>query len=329
VKIGYRTIKTAIGTPIAIYITQMLDVSNFVSAGILTILCIQPSRKLSVLSAWDRFLACMLAVLFSYAFFETIGYNPVVIGLMLMVFIPVTVYFNITQGIPTSAVIILNIYGAKMISLPFIMDQVIIICVGVGTGLLMNLYMPSLERKLRILQVKLENNFKIVLHEIAMYMTDPEITWDQQEVKECEKILRRAGSLVDLDRENHLLRDEHPFADYFEMRKRQFTHLQAMVPLVSELPRHDEAADRIAAFFERLSTAVHPGNTAELFLDELKDLKRSFHREALPTTQEEFETKANLFQLLHEIEEYLILKSKFKKSDLLNRKKTAKKAGAH
>lgn len=63
-KIGYRTIKTAIATPIAITIAQLVGVTNIASAGILTILCIQPSRKKSVESAWHRFLACILAILF-------------------------------------------------------------------------------------------------------------------------------------------------------------------------------------------------------------------------------------------------------------------------
>ncbi|WLV23505.1 aromatic acid exporter family protein [Aciduricibacillus chroicocephali] len=326
-KIGYRTIKTAIGTPIAIWITQTLGVANFVSAGILTILCIQPSRKLSVLSAWDRFFACVLAILFSYVFFKLFGYSPIVIGFMLMAFIPVLVYFNITQGIGTSVVIILNIYGQKMITLPFLTDQFIIIVVGVGVGLLMNLYMPNLERKMRTLQVKLENNFRLILHEIATLIEDPDHEWDRKELEEVNRILRRAGNLVGIDKENHLLRDEHPYADYFSMRGRQFVLLQTMIPLVETLPRHDEISVQIADFFERLSTAVHPGNTADKFLEELKDLKRQFRREDLPANQEEFETRSNLFQLLHEIEDYLIIKSKFKKSDIKAKQSKKRQTG--
>ncbi|WP_231572532.1 aromatic acid exporter family protein, partial [Halobacillus sp. BBL2006] len=65
-KIGYRTIKTAIGTPFAIWVAQMLQLDNFASAGILTILCIQITRKRSFLSAWHRFSACIVAMVFSF-----------------------------------------------------------------------------------------------------------------------------------------------------------------------------------------------------------------------------------------------------------------------
>ncbi|MBQ9999250.1 aromatic acid exporter family protein, partial [Bacillus subtilis] len=47
-KIGYRTIKTALGTALAIYISQLLHLQNYASAGIITILCIQITQKRSL-----------------------------------------------------------------------------------------------------------------------------------------------------------------------------------------------------------------------------------------------------------------------------------------
>ena len=107
-KIGYRTIKTAIATPIAITIAQLVGVTNIASAGILTILCIQPSRKKSVESAWHRFLACILAILFSIVMFELLGYSPITLGILLALFIPTCVFLKIEQGIMTATVITLN-----------------------------------------------------------------------------------------------------------------------------------------------------------------------------------------------------------------------------
>lgn len=67
-KIGYRTLKTALGTASAIYIAQLLGLHNFVSTGIITILCIQVTKKRSLQASWARFAACILAIVFSYAF---------------------------------------------------------------------------------------------------------------------------------------------------------------------------------------------------------------------------------------------------------------------
>lgn len=322
VKIGYRTIKTAIGTPLAISIAQVLGLTNFLSAGILTLLCIQPSRKKSVLSAWHRFLACTIAILFSYVFFETLGYNTIVVGLAFALFIPVTVYLKISPGIATSSVIILNLYSLGQITLTFIVQEFLLIIVGVGTALLLNLYMPSLDNKLKRKQEELENNFQIILKEISLYICDNNKVWDGKEISRTEEILNEAASLVSLDRENHLLRSYHPYYEYFKMRRKQFDLLKRMLPLVSRLPKTDHLSKSIAGFFEGLSDAVHPGNTAVIYLEKLKDLQNVFNHEELPATREEFETRANLFRLLREIEEYLIIKNKFKKSDVNKKNKT-------
>lgn len=315
-KIGYRTIKTAIATPIAIGIAQLVGVSNVVSAGILTILCIQPSRKQSVESALHRFLACILAIIFSVVFFEFLGYNPIVLGVLLAVFIPTTVFLKIEKGILTSTVITLNLYGFGTIKMDYMTDQFLLTVVGIGTGLLVNLYMPSLDKHLKAIRVDLEKDFQTILKEIALYIKEDNMEWDGKEITTVTKTLEEAEELVERDRENHLLRDDHSFEKYFNMRKEQFELLQQMLPLVTRLPKRDELSDRIATFFEDLSDAVHPGNTAIIFLDELHKIRHIFNGQKLPETQEEFETRSSLYQLLFLIEEYLKLKNKFKKSDV-------------
>ncbi|WP_201777902.1 aromatic acid exporter family protein [Ornithinibacillus contaminans] len=315
-KIGYRTIKTAIGTPIAITIAQLFGLTNFTSAGILTILTIKPSRKQSVLSAWQRLLACVVASIFSFAFFELIGFYPIVLGVMLAVFIPITVWLKASPGIATSSVIILNLYMSGNITVSLLLQQAILILVGIGTGLLVNLYMPGYEHKLKQSQTKLERHFQRILAEIALYIRDKNTVWDGKELRESEELLQEAIRLVEIDRENHLLRAEHSYYDYFKMRNKQLELFRNMLPLVTKLPNRDDLSFKIAAFFEGLAESVHPGNTAIVFLEQLRLLREEFSKVELPSTQEEFETRANLFRLLHEIEDYLLIKKRYKDSDV-------------
>ncbi|WP_249871940.1 aromatic acid exporter family protein [Oceanobacillus saliphilus] len=320
-KIGYRTIKTAIGTPLSISIAQLFGLTNYVSAGILTILCIQPSRKRSFYSAWHRFLACMIASIYALVFFELLGYHPLILGLMLALFIPTTVFFKITPGISTSTVVTLNLYSSSNITFALLIDQYILIIVGIGTGLLLNLYMPSLDKNLKEKQEKLEENFRIILYEYSRYIKYKDTSWKGNEITDSEDILKEANHLVERDRENHLLRNKHPYRDYFRMRANQIELFKKMLPLVTNLPNTDLISEKIANFFEKLSNSVHPGNTAIIYLDQLKELREEFNKVELPTTQEEFETRANLFQLMHEIEDYLMIKKKFKESDIKHPKK--------
>ncbi|MGP4061782.1 aromatic acid exporter family protein [Halobacillus sp. H74] len=315
-KIGYRTVKTALGTPLAIWIAQLLQLENFASAGILTILCIQITRKRSFLSAWHRFSACLVAMVFSFTFFELLGYNPISIGLMLFAFIPVTVWMRITPGIVTSSVIILHLYGSGAIDWGVIWNEMVLITVGIGTALILNLYMPSLENKLKKYQKEVENNFSIILKEIAEFMREGDHDWTGKELTDTAALLEKAKSLSFRDVENHLLRSHNHYYHYFHMRTKQFELLERMLPLVSRISSLDIHGQKIADFFEDLAEGIHPGNTALIYLRKLKEMKEEFREDRLPETREEFEVRASLFHLLNEIEEYLIIKRSFKKSDV-------------
>lgn len=325
-RIGYRTLKTAVGTPLAMFLAQLIGVTNIMSAGVLTILCIQPSRKKSVETAWHRFIACLLAIVFSIVFFKLLGYTPFALGLLLALFIPTTIILKIEKGIITSTVITLNLYVLGSIQYAFIKEQILVILIGIGTGLLMNLYMPSLDKKMKQKQIELEHNFQIILTEIAKYIEKGNLDWSGKEFAQTEQILEDAMQLVDLDKENHFYRDKHSYYNYFVMRQNQFELLESMLPLATRLPKKDEVSTLVADFYLKLADSVHPGNTAFMFLNELETLREKFKEKELPQTQEEFETRASLFQLMNELDAYLRLKNRFKKPDMkkLNKKKKIK-----
>lgn len=68
--IGYRTLKTAFGAAIAIAIAQYFELASYASAGILTILCVQPTKKKSLHAAYTRFVASIIGMLYAFLSFE-------------------------------------------------------------------------------------------------------------------------------------------------------------------------------------------------------------------------------------------------------------------
>ncbi|WP_409251285.1 aromatic acid exporter family protein [Bacillus sp. SCS-153A] len=312
-RIGYRTAKTAVGTAVAILIAQWLGLENFASAGILTILCIQDTKKKSLKAAWSRFLACLLAIVFASILFELLFYHPLIIGLLLLFFIPTTVMLKITQGIVTSSVIILHIYSAYHVTLDLIVNELGIIAIGIGIALLANLYMPSVENKLIAYQEQIEENFHRIFSEIVRYLrTNEDRGWAGQEITEVEELINEAKTLAFKDVENHFLRHENLYYLYFKMREKQFDILQRLLPLVTSISTKIEQREMVADFMEELSEHIHPGNTALLYLKKLYDMKLKFEEMDLPKTREEFEARAALYQFIKEMEDYLLIKSSFK-----------------
>src|SRR5699024_12324078 len=168
------------------------------------------------------FLACLLSILFSAIFFELLGYSAIVLSLLLAVFIPTTIFLKIEKGIMTSTVITLNIYAFGTVKTGFIYNQLILIVIGIGTGLLVNLYMPSLDQKLKSLQDQVEDNFRIVLREIARYIRDEHMDWDGKEITHLEEIFEETEELVESDKENNMLRDDKTFFIYYTMINAKF-----------------------------------------------------------------------------------------------------------
>ncbi|AMM93783.1 aromatic acid exporter family protein [Peribacillus simplex] len=311
-KIGYRTIKTALGVTLAIIIAQMLNLEYFSAAGIITILCIQVTKKKSVYASWHRFLACLIAMVYASLFFHFIGFHPLTIGLILLIFIPTTVALKINEGIVTSSVIIMHLYGAGNITFSLLINETILIAVGVGVALVMNLYMPSVDEKLLAYQESIETNFSAILMGIVRYLRDNDHTWDGKEITETANLLNQAKSLAFRDVENHFLREEDLYYHYFKMREKQFEIIERILPLVTNIPLVVKQSGIVADFIEDLAENVHPQNTAILYLKKLEEMELHFRGMALPQTREEFESRAALLQLMKEMERYLLLKHSFK-----------------
>lgn len=311
-RIGYRTIKTAAGTAISIIIAQQLGLHNFVSAGILTILCIQVTKMRSLRTAWDRFLACVMAMPFSALFFEGIAYHPIMIGVLLLFFIPTIVMLKAKDGVVTSSVIILHIYSAGKVTSGLLLNELGVIITGIGVALVMNLYMPSAEKKLDLYRCRIEENFRKIFCELVCYLRRNESDWDGREITETAKWIDEAKILAFRDVENHFLRSENIYYQYFKMREKQFEIIERVLPLVTSLTTSVKQGKMIADFLEELSENIHPGNTALFYIEKLMRMKVEFEEMELPKTREEFEIRAALFQLINEIKQYLILKSSFK-----------------
>jgi len=311
-KIGYRTIKTALGTTISILLAQSLGFYNFASAGILTILCIKPTKIMSVRAAVDRMIACIIAMGFSAVFFEVLAYNPIIIGVMLLFFIPTVVSFKAQEGIVSSSVIILHFYNAKHVTLGLFLNELGIITIGIGIALLMNLYMPSVEKRLLDYQNEIEGQFRKIIREISHYLRTNDCRWDGEEITNAAKLIDTAKSLAFQDVENHFLQNENLYYHYFKMRERQFEVIERILELVASIPVPVIQGQMIADFLDELADFVSPGEISKDFLEKLLEMRRQFQNMELPKSREEFEVRAALLQILKEIEAYLTLKQSFK-----------------
>ncbi|WP_332632079.1 aromatic acid exporter family protein [Halalkalibacter flavus] len=309
-RIGYRTLKTAVGAGLAVAIAQGLNLDFYGSAAIITILCISVTRRDSLKVSWARVVSCIIGMMISGVLFEVIGYQPWTLALIMILFIPIVVKLKMNEGIATSSVIILHLYTVGNMSLALIFNELLIIIIGVGIALLMNLYMPNSDQALRMYHKEIEEHFKTILHELSVYLRYGESEWDGKEIPETVDLLQQAKNLALKNIHNHILRYDDQYYYYFKMREKQFEILERLMPYVSQIHKTVSQSETVADFMEELSNSVSPANRVPYFLERIRSMRAGFEEMPLPKTREEFEVRSSLVYILHELEEYLHIKDR-------------------
>lgn len=313
VGMGYRTIKTAVGAGLAIWLATLMDLEFATFAAIIVIMCIEKSKKKTLVTMKEKFFASLLSLFLGALCFEVLGYYPVMFALFILLFIPLLVRLRIQGGFVTSMVVVLHVYALGDASIAVFLNEIYLIVIGMGIALLVNSIMPSLKRDLETYKKKIEHHFSIILYEFAAYLKDNERNWDGKEVFKVERLIEQAKSIAILDVENHLLRKQNKDYYYLEMREDQLELLKHMVEIVavagsSEIPVKQKGM--FADFLEYLSENVDSADTTRASFERLDECMTTIKESGLPKTREEFEVRANLFYLIFEIENYLGIKRK-------------------
>jgi uncharacterized membrane protein YgaE (UPF0421/DUF939 family) len=310
--IGYRILKTALGAGLSIGIAQYFHLDFFSSAGILTILCIQPTKRKSIHAVYTRVMATLIGIVMSVTFFELLGYHPWILGIMVLFFLPILVMIKVTPGFVSSVVIILHIFSTAHFTWGLLINELLLMLIGFGTALVVNIYMPDIQKKLDEYRSKIEALYSSIFKEITKYLRNGDTSWDGKELVEANIVINKAKALAYQDVENHLTRHENLYYQYFDIRERQLEIIERVLPKITNLPVIVEQAELIADFMEELSENVHSGNTTHKYRSKLEDVKVEFAKLPLPTTHEKFLAMASLYLFIEEMDRYLVIKQDFK-----------------
>jgi uncharacterized membrane protein YgaE (UPF0421/DUF939 family) len=310
-KIGLRTIKTALGAGISIWVAELLHLQFSSFAAIICILCIERTKKQSIRSSLERLAACTLSLLLSGLVFQMLGYNPVVFSLFILILIPLLVQIRLQRGLMNSVVIVLHVFTLEKFSVPIALNELLIVLIGVGVAILMNSYMPNIEKNLKDTKSTIEEKFKKVLFEYGAYLEKGDQGWDGKELLELESDLNKGKLLAIQYEENQLGKDQKGYYHYFEMREKQFIILERMLPIVSSLNEDVIQRQVFSEFLYGISADVKSENTAFMHLQRLESQHQKMRELELPKSRIEFETRASVFHLMNEMEYYLKTKMNY------------------
>ena len=116
-----------------------------------------------------------------------------------------------------------------------------------------------------------------------------------------------------MNRENRLWGQEHYWSTYFEMRRQQLESVQQMLVELALVYENWPQAVMIAELLEQLADDVKSDVYEGSVEERLYQLTQSFRIMPLPATRDEFEVRAALHMLLHELDRYLGIAKRLKK----------------
>ncbi|MTL62049.1 aromatic acid exporter family protein, partial [Turicibacter sanguinis] len=311
-KIGMRTIKTAVGATITIILANFFGLKYALSAGVITILSVQNTKRKSVEIAWSRFNSTCLALMISGILFSLIGFNAFAFGLYLLIFIPLAVSYKLSDGIVMSSVLVTHLLGEGYISLSLIANEFFLVIIGAGIAILFNLYMPKMQPRIKEDQAKIEEQFRIVLLCLAGTTSSQSVAIDEEFLfQTLEEMLLKARDRAMLHKENYLLDEMTYYVQYMDMRFMQYQVLLSMRQTLGKVVMTVEQSSLIADLTEHIAFNLHEYNPAEDLIQMTQDVLTQCRNQELPKTREEFENRALLFQYLNDLQYLLEIKCHF------------------
>ncbi|HEM5709850.1 aromatic acid exporter family protein [Streptococcus suis] len=309
--LSLRTIKLIFATVLAIYLATALGLSYATAAGIIAILSVLDTRKSSFKMARNRLFSTLLALTIAVLTFALFGFGIWTLGIYLALYVPLAYRFNWEAGIAPSTVLVTHLLLEQDISLIFLGNELAHFLIGAGLALLFNLYMPSQEKKIEAYHDQVEDLLKQILLRFEAFLLNGDGRNEAALITQLDKTLDEALKVVYLDRHNQLFQQTNYQVHYFEMRAAQNKILRTMAGNINKCLLEGRENVILSSLFERAAQQLSRENSAKELLLDIELFHATFRERPLPQTREEFETRATLFQLLHDMEAFIRLKVEF------------------
>lgn len=261
--------------------------------------------------AWQRTLATILALVVGVAVFGLLGYTTGSFGVYLLVYIPVAFLCSVEVGIAPSSVLAIHLWASASIAPSLLLNELLLMIVGAGVAVAMNWYMPSYAVQIAELRSDVEVLQREILWKMERFLRVGDGQNDAPLIKEAYRVLDEAQRVVYLEGDNRVFQQQNIDLGYFEMRREQVKLLEVMANYLNDYHWKAQEADMVAELFHLTGEQLRETNPASALMVEIDHCLEGFRQRELPTTREEFEYRAMLFQLLMDLKRFVTVKVEY------------------
>ncbi len=310
-----KTIKITLGCCLAVVIAKILDLNYSNSVVTITLLSILNTKKDTLITAGKRCLAFFFATTIAWISFTWFQFSLAGLGVYLFFIVIACQYFELTDGLSMSTVLMLHLWTEKNITISGLLNEATLMAIGILMGIFMNLYMPNQIKKIHCCQTMIEQHFeKLLLCFSDHLLLKDRSTEIQHHFQALSSDFQKSIEATDLHVNNHLFSHTGYYLQYLKMRLKQFEVLQIIASNLQRINYVPSQSTDISAYLKQVAYSISKHDNAQELLDCLQKMRMRFRNANLPINRQEFETRAVLYEIVNDVQYLLRIKQEFAES---------------
>lgn len=307
-----KVLKIAVGSTAAIMIAYSMGLNYAISAGIVALLSLQDTKKATLSVAFMRIVAFAIALVISFVVFSIFSYTIIAFGFFILIFAGICYQFKMFDAISINAVLVTHYFLEQDMSFAMVRNGALLLLIGAGLGILLNIYMPNNIKQIRKKQSVIEADLKSILSEMA----DKILIEDKTDYgdKSLEKLKEHIVIGIDqayTNMDNSFFQESKYYIEYMEMRHQQYNILKEIYEKINKLTSVTTQSFEIAEFIRNIAETLSESQNVKGLLEKEDALLLKYKESTLPISREEFENRAILHVILMEFQMFLHVKKEF------------------
>ncbi len=282
------------------------------SAGLLTVLSIQDTKRETLNMALKRLYAFFCAFAVSTICLHFFGYNAIAFGIYLFIFVNICIIMDWKIAIVPVSVLVTHLVSEQSIDITLILNEFLLFTIGAGMGTLINMHLHSNNEKMSQCRKNLDKEIKSVLERMSEKIVSGDKTdYNGECFRRIDSLMFEARKTARENFENKLRSPETYDIEYLKMRKKQCSILYEMYRNILKINTPPEQALIISDFLKKTSLEYHEQNDVKNLLQNLEQIFIKMQSQPMPKTRQEFENRAVLYSFMLLLKDFLTLKYEF------------------
>ena len=306
-RIFHTAVKMTLVTLIAGLLSKWIGLEYWLTGGILALLSIELTKRDSLTIAFRRIVDVFLGMFLSIILFVILGYEFWVFIVVIFIFSLASWKLKIQEGIVPALVIVTHLLIFGEYSFVFVIEEILLVIISIGTATLFNTLYPSFSEKELLKYTRMIDQFiREHLLILSFLIKDPDnYETYQSHYMNLGKELKKSISQIKISNKDILFQNDQSYLSYAYMRNAQATYMKHMYDQASKMSCVHKNATEISEFIRDLSYDLSLYSDSKKHKVLIDQLFVKYRESELPKTRKEFESRAILYQILLELEAFL------------------------